>query len=284
MIDLVSMTRKLLFSSFALIVASCQNASAGKDEPQNVPSAQQAVVETVIIVEPVTDVASVEDKVVIQDWATDLKEPWGVHFIANNTALVTEKRGKLWQVSPGEKLEINGIPASVDRGQGGLLDVATDPDFADNGWIYLSFSHADADNRKKLMTKIVRGKIESGQWSEEQTLFQAKAEDYLDSRHHFGSRITFDDKGHLYFGIGDRGKMDMAQDLTVPNGKIHRIMRDGSIPKITLLWVSKALILQFIAMATVIRRAQLCILKQECFGKRNMAPKAGMSLTSSRLA
>ena len=225
------MTYKFLFTSIALLLASCQNASAGKDETQNVPSAQQAVVETASTVEPVTDVASVEDKVVIEDWATDLKEPWGVHFIADNAALVTEKRGKLWQVSPGEKLEISGIPASVDRGQGGLLDVATDPDFADNGWIYLSFSHADADNRRKLMTKVVRGKIENGQWSEEQTLFQANPEDYLDSGHHYGSRITFDDKGHLYFGIGDRGKMNMAQDLMVPNGKIHRIMRDGTIPK-----------------------------------------------------
>ena len=225
------MTYKFLFTSIALLLASCQNASAGKDETQNVPSVQQAVVETASTVEPVTDVASVEDKVVTEDWVTDLKEPWGVHFIADNTALVTEKRGKLWQVSPGEKLEISGIPASVDRGQGGLLDVATDPDFADNGWIYLSFSHADADNRKKLMTKVVRGKIENGQWSEEQTLFQANPEDYLDSGHHYGSRITFDDKGHLYFGIGDRGKMNMAQDLMVPNGKIHRIMRDGTIPK-----------------------------------------------------
>ena len=225
------MTYKFLFTSIALLSASCQNASAGKDETQKVPSVQQAVVETASTVEPVSDVASVEDKVVIEDWATDLKEPWGVHFIVDNTALVTEKRGKLWQVSPGEKLEISGIPASVDRGQGGLLDVATDPDFADNGWIYLSFSHADADNRKKLMTKVVRGKIENGQWSEEQTLFQANPEDYLDSGHHYGSRITFDNKGHLYFGIGDRGKMNMAQDLMVPNGKIHRIMRDGTIPK-----------------------------------------------------
>ena len=111
-----------------------------------------------------------------------------------------------------------------------MLDVATDPDYAENGWVYLSFSHADADDRKKLMTKIVRGKIENGQWSDEQTLFQAKPADYLNTAHHFGSRITFDDKGHLYFGIGDRAKMEMAQDLTVPNGKIHRIMRDGNIP------------------------------------------------------
>ena len=171
----------------------------------------------------------------IEDWATDLDQPWGVHFIADDTALVTEKSGKLWQISSENRLEVKGIPVSVDKGQGGLLDVATDPDYAKNGWIYLSFTHADKDTPKNRMTKVVRGKL-SGQlaelmWTEEETLFQARAEDYLNSGHHFGSRITFDNEGHLYFGIGDRGKKDMAQDLTKPNGKIHRIMRDGSIPK-----------------------------------------------------
>jgi len=180
---------------------------------------------------PIDDVPSVQDQVQIEDWATDLDEPWGVHFIADDTALVTEKSGQLWQVSSNSRAEIKGIPASVDKRQGGLLDVATDPDYAENGWVYLSYSHADEDDAKNLMTKISRGKIVDGKWTNEQTLFQARPEDYINSGHHFGSRITFDNQGHLYFGIGDRGKKEMAQDLTKPNGKIHRIMRDGSIPK-----------------------------------------------------
>jgi len=182
-------------------------------------------------IKAIEDVPSVEDQVKVEDWATDLSEPWGVHFIADDTALVTEKRGKLWQVSSDSRMEIEGIPASVDNRQGGLLDVATDPDYSRNGWVYLSFSHADDTNPKALQTKIVRGQIKDGRWGNEQTLFQAKPEDYIKTGFHFGSRITFDDKGHLYFGIGDRGIQDEAQDLTRPNGKIHRIMRDGSIPK-----------------------------------------------------
>ena len=225
------MKHVLFFASLSLLLASCQEASAGKKEQPSEPIFQAQAIETDKTIDPIVEVPSVQDQVTIEDWATGLKEPWGIHFIADNTALVTEKRGRLWQVKSDSKIEIKGIPKSVDHRQGGLLDVATDPDYAENGWVYLSFSHADADERKKLMTKIVRGKIINGQWSEEQTLFQANAEDYLDSGHHFGSRITFDDKGHLYFGIGDRGKMEMAQDLTLPNGKIHRIMRDGSIPK-----------------------------------------------------
>ena len=139
-------------------------------------------------IKAIEDVPSVEDQVKVENWATDLNEPWGVHFIADDTALITEKRGKLWQVS------------------------------------------SDSDS-KALQTKIVRGQIKDGTLAGEQTLFQAKPEDYIKTGFHFGSRITFDDKGHLYFGIGDRGIQDEAQDLTRPNGKIHRIMRDGSIPK-----------------------------------------------------
>ena len=180
---------------------------------------------------PVDTVPSVQDQVKIEDWATNLDQPWGIHFIADDTALITEKSGQLWRVTSEDRMEIKGIPASVDKGQGGLLDVATDPDYAENGWVYLSFAHADEDNPKNRMTKIVRGKVSTGVWAQEQTLFQARAKDYLNSGHHFGSRITFDDRGHLYFGIGDRGNKEMSQDLTKPNGKIHRIMRDGSIPK-----------------------------------------------------
>lgn len=179
----------------------------------------------------IVDVPSLESRVQIQDWATGLDQPWGLHFIGSNEALVTEKSGKLWRVSSSEKQQITGIPASVEKGQGGLLDVAIDPDYANNGWVYLSFTHADATSPRKLMTKIVRGKIVGNGWAQEQTLFQAKAEHYLNSGQHFGARITFDNQGHLYFGIGDRGQKEMAQDVTRPNGKIHRILHDGSIPK-----------------------------------------------------
>lgn len=184
---------------------------------------------------PIDDVPSVESQVQIEDWVTGLNEPWGIHFIAPDTALATEKSGKLWQVSSKTRMEVIGIPPSVDKGQGGLMDVATDPDYAKNGWVYLSFTHADKTKPGNRMTKIIRGKITAQEsrliWTNEQTLFQAKAEHYLNTGYHFGSRITFDNKGHLYFGIGDRGKKDMAQDLSTPNGKIHRIMRDGTIPK-----------------------------------------------------
>ncbi len=181
---------------------------------------------------PTDDVASVQDEVRIQTWAGGLNEPWAVHFIGADTALVTEKTGKLWQVSSDTRIEIEGMPGSANIGQGGLLDVAVDPDYAANGWVYLSFAHAVASDPDLLMTKIVRGKVGvNTTWTDEQTLFEAKPQHYLEGGRHFGSRITFDNRGHLYFSVGDRGHKDMAQDLTKPNGKIHRIRLDGTIPK-----------------------------------------------------
>jgi glucose/arabinose dehydrogenase len=112
-----------------------------------------------------------------------------------------------------------------------MLDVAVDPDYQDNGWIYLAYSHAlgEGDNRP-AMTRVVRGHIRNNAWTDQQVLFEAPHDTYRTSRHHYGSRIVFDAEGRLYFSIGDRGAQSQAQDLSRPNGKVHRIHRDGSIP------------------------------------------------------
>ncbi len=156
-------------------------------------------------------------------------QPWGIAFISENEILVTEKPGELRLIKNGKISDpIAGTPKVRYAGQGGMLDVAVDPDYSRNGWIYLSFSH-DIDG--KGMTKLVRGKIEGTKWTNEQTIFQAAEEHYIDSRHHFGCRIVFDQKRHLFFSIGDRGKREQAQDLSRPNGKVHRINLDGTIPE-----------------------------------------------------
>ena len=67
-------------------------------------------------------------------------------------------------------------------------------------------------------------------WVDEEVIYEAPDDAYLTTRHHYGNRIVFDRKGYLYFSIGDRGKQDHAQDPTRPNGKIHRIYPDGSLP------------------------------------------------------
>jgi glucose/arabinose dehydrogenase len=121
----------------------------------------------------------------------------------------------------------------LHEGQGGLLDVTADPNFTKNGWIYLSYSHAvEAANGDTLaMTRILRGRIKDNQWIDQQVLFEAEHDKYISTRHHYGSRIVFDDQGYLYFSIGDRGQRPNAQVLSRPNGKIHRINPDGSVPE-----------------------------------------------------
>lgn len=172
----------------------------------------------------------------VEIFAQGLEIPWAIDFMDPSTALITERPGTLRIVKNGQLQSepVKNTPKVLHEGQGGLMDVAVDPDFAKNGWIYLAFSHVledDKSNRPGAMTKIVRGKIENNTWTNEQVLFEAPHETYRTTRHHYGCRIVFDKKGFLYFAIGERGSQDHAQDFKLPNGKVHRINKDGSVPE-----------------------------------------------------
>jgi len=163
----------------------------------------------------------------------DLDMPWSIAFLPTGGVLITERSGTLRKWIGGEMGEaIKGTPTVAARGQGGLLEVAAHPDYADNGWIYLGFSATAEEplDEKASMTKIVRGRIAKGQWQDEEVIFEVPAAFHRTAGVHFGTRFVFQD-GYLYFSIGDRGAQDHAQDLTKPNGKIHRIHDDGRIPR-----------------------------------------------------
>lgn len=178
-----------------------------------------------------------------------LEVPWAVDFLPESDGrramLVTERPGRLRIHStgrPGGTLSapVSGTPRVRDRGQGGLMDVAVHPDYSKNGWVYLAYSDPlEQGGRNAGMTRIVRGRIagsaESPAWTDEQTIWRARPEHYLATDLHFGCKIVFDRPGPdgrrlMFFGIGERGRMEMAQDLTRPNGKIHRVWDDGTIP------------------------------------------------------
>ncbi|MBK1879010.1 PQQ-dependent sugar dehydrogenase [Pelagicoccus mobilis] len=162
-----------------------------------------------------------------------LDTPWSIAFLPDGGILVTERPGSLRIFKNGKlSAPIKGIPTVWEYGQGGLLEVALHPNYEKNGWIYLSFAHmgGQMDGRDHGMTKIVRGKIKGRKWTNEEVIFEAKFEHYIKSGPHFGSRMIFDEQGYLYFTIGERNQGEMAQDNTLPNGKIHRVFDDGRIP------------------------------------------------------
>nr|WP_321484616.1 PQQ-dependent sugar dehydrogenase [uncultured Draconibacterium sp.] len=183
------------------------------------------------------EIETLDYKIDVEIFAEGLEVPWAIDFIDENVALITERPGRLRVVENGKLLDdpVKNTPEVLNEGQGGLLDVAVDPDYNENGWIYLAYSHELTSgfdgNRSPAMTRIVRGKIENNSWTDEEVLFEAAHDSYRTTRHHYGCRIVFDPQGHLYFAIGDRGAGYQAQDFTLPNGKVHRINKDGSIPE-----------------------------------------------------
>lgn len=158
-----------------------------------------------------------------------LQVPWSFAWLPDGRILLTERIGRLRVIENGRLLPqpVAGIPEVIERGEGGLMSVAVDPDHARNGWIYLSFSDPGADEH--AMTKIVRGRLEDGAFVGMETIFSVPREEYQEGYVLFGGRLAFD-QGFLYFTVGERGKTGDAQDLTVPNGKIHRIFPDGTVP------------------------------------------------------
>lgn len=185
---------------------------------------------------PPAELESAEYAIKSEVWVENLDIPWAIVFLNKDTALVTERPGGLRVVINGELMEnpVSGTPAVLHEGQGGLMDVNTDPNYKQNGWIYLSYSHEikvrSGEERPPAMTRIVRGRIRDMHWVDEETIYEAPFETYSTTRHHYGNRIVFDKKGYLYFSIGDRGAQNQAQDPHRPNGKIHRIFRDGRVP------------------------------------------------------
>ncbi|WP_309087395.1 PQQ-dependent sugar dehydrogenase [Phenylobacterium sp.] len=172
----------------------------------------------------------------VSDYVTGLAKPWGLAFVPNGALLISEKAGRL-RLFEGGKLSdpIAGVPAVDTNGQGGLLGLAVDPNYARNGFVYMAFSEKQADGKNN--TAVARGRLVSS------TGQPPRLEDVrviwrqvpsIASRGHFGSRLVFARDGTLYVTTGDRminESRPNAQRLDTAIGKIVRINADGSPPK-----------------------------------------------------
>lgn len=185
--------------------------------------------------QPTTPLRSELHTFKLETVADRLSTPWGMAFLPDGRMLFTEKSGQLRVIERGvlRPEPIRGTPAVRDAGQGGLLEVAVHPRYAENGWIYLAYSDPAMRHGEPVsLTTLARGKIRDGAWVEQQTIWRAPLEFYRPGGGvHFGCRIVFDRDGYLFFSHGERGRQENAQDVKLPNGKIHRIHDDGRIPE-----------------------------------------------------
>ena len=156
-----------------------------------------------------------------------LEHPWGLAFLPDGRMLVTERPGRLRIVGSDGTLSdpVGGLPEVYAKGQGGLLDVAIDPDFARAPWIYFSYSEPGTGGGG---TAVARGRLAGNTLTDVAVIF--RQEPKLEGGQHFGSRLVFDRQGLLYVTSGDRGNWDNVQRLDRGQGKIFRIQRDGAIP------------------------------------------------------
>ena len=166
----------------------------------------------------------------VETYADGFEIPWGMAFLPDNRMMVTDRIGDLWILEKDgkDKVKVSGeIPNVRSKGQGGMLDVAVHPDFNTNSYIYLSFSDY---SENKSHTSLIRAKLVNNSLVNSQIIFRPEEKFFTKRSLHFGSRIIFDDKGFIFFCIGDRGDRDLAQNLDMPNGKMYRIRDDGTIP------------------------------------------------------
>lgn len=189
-------------------------------------------------------IRSEEHSFQVNQLVSGLEHPWGLAFLPDGRMLVTERPGRLRIVKAVgveqkpitelpqaaredllEPLPVSGVPPVVARGQGGLLDVALHPNFAENSLVYLSYAGA---GKGGIGTEVARGRLVGNRLEGLQVIFSMVPK--TEARQHFGSRLVFDRAGYLYITLGDRGDMDRAQRPDDHAGSVIRLHDDGRIP------------------------------------------------------
>ncbi|MTW15235.1 PQQ-dependent sugar dehydrogenase [Rhodoplanes serenus] len=159
--------------------------------------------------------------------AEGLVHPWGLAVLPDRRLLVTERPGRLRLVGPDGRVSppLAGVPAVLAQSQGGLHDVALDPDFANSRVVYITYAEPGDGGASAAVARAVLGE---DRLSDLKVIFRQQPK--VSGGNHFGSRIVFRRDGTLFVTLGERFKFDPAQDLGTHLGKIVRIRPDGSVP------------------------------------------------------
>ena len=171
-------------------------------------------------------------KVKVEKIVDGLDTPWGMARLPDGRLLVTERDGNMLLIDPQAseiKTEIKNVPEVAAIGQGGLLDIVLDREFATNKKLYFTFSKPDGQAGAGTAIASAKLSVEPSPSLEEVTILFAMSQT-SSSPYHFGSRIAQANDGTLFFTIGDRGERDNAQDPRHAAGSVLRINTNGSVP------------------------------------------------------
>ncbi|CAM4055581.1 PQQ-dependent sugar dehydrogenase [Pseudomonas wadenswilerensis] len=182
---------------------------------------------------PERDFKSEEGSVKVSTLAEGLRNPWALAFLPDGQGiLVTERAGNLRIVSPEGKVgaPLGGVPEVWAQGQGGLLDVVLSPTFKQDRMVYLSYAEGGGEGGT-AGTAVGRGRLsaDSAKLEDFNVIFRQQPK--LSSGNHFGSRLVFDRDGYLFIALGENNQRPTSQDLDKLQGKLVRILPDGTVPK-----------------------------------------------------
>lgn len=162
----------------------------------------------------------------------ELIRPWGLAFLPDNRMLVSEKGGSMVILSADGiniQEDVSGLPLVADSGQGGLLDVALDPDFTTDPWVYWTYAEPGSGAEEGLAgTAVARGRLVGNALQDIEVIYRQVPK--VSGSGHFGSRLAFRSDKSLFVTFGERQKGSPAQSLTTTLGKVIRINRDGTVP------------------------------------------------------
>ncbi len=164
----------------------------------------------------------------VEEVFNGLGVPWGMAFLSDNKIIFSQRDGQigLLKLKENELTWLGNTPSVYHNGQGGLLDIAVADNYGQTGWIYFTYSKQTGN---KSATTLARAKLNKDSLTDWQDLLVSHSSEK--TNRHYGSRIAFDEKGHVFFSIGERGHRPNAQDLTNHAGAILRLNLDGSTPE-----------------------------------------------------
>ncbi|MES2669807.1 MAG: PQQ-dependent sugar dehydrogenase [Pseudomonadota bacterium] len=166
----------------------------------------------------------------VVELVTGLEHPWALAILPDGTMLVTERPGRLRRIGVDGVVSapLSGLPKIFVDGQAGLLDVVLSPGFAKDRLVYVSFAEPSLRGNK-TGTAVARGRLEGDALRDVEVIY--RQEPKLSSGTHVGSRLVFDDAGHLFVAQGENRVAEAAQQLDKLQGKLVRIWPDGRIPE-----------------------------------------------------